>query len=107
MPEQLDYRPATADDAERPDAAFWFTYFICACVGLFVLSGLLDRLLFGRPGDEAVAWFRIVSILVLTGFLGASYYWLRRIQATHLLCVACFVGLGSFVPAYLVRWLLF
>lgn len=103
-PLTLNY--STPPNRQRTGAAiFWTVYLVCALVGLLLLEPLLANFVFGHPGDEGVAFLKLTSAAVVTAITAGLDGYLRRRPPGVALVAAAVIGLGAFVPVYIVMFL--
>ena len=105
-PEPLDY----SRDEKPPSGweVFWAVFVLGALLCVFVVTPLVDRLLFGHPGDSVVACFGLASVVVTAAVLVPVFLW-RPLRARPALrtAVAAASGLLATLPGYVFLWVFF
>ena len=97
----LDYEVPRKDRQSVHAVEFWGTYGASTLIGNVVLEPMLANALWGRPGDQVVGAFTLMSIGVVTA-IAVALHWtcLRRCPLWFHVTVAALLGLGSFLPGY-------
>ena len=98
-PPPLDYERPASDVTRTTAPLFWIIYLICLILGLSVLEPILATALWGRPGDQGVAFFVLSSAATVTVMTVAGWWRIRGLPASRGVTVAIVAGLLSFVPA--------